>query len=592
MHRSYFSIKFTIVVIGIFLLVSYILLSISLMKVFEKAGEAAWQGLVPGLNFVVWSRLVGRPGWWAALLLIPIVNLFIYAGLCVDLVRSFGKYRFRDSALSVIYAPAYFFYLGYKKEEKYLGPTLQKEGEYAEQIKEAQEKGQQRKLEKLQRNNPYKKSTAREWGEAIIFAVFAAAFIRMFLIEAYKIPTPSMEESLLVGDFLFVSKAHYGIRTPQTVLMIPLLHNVIPILGGESYLKEPNLKMRRLPALERIDNNEPLVFNYPEGDSVYITPGRVWSIYDVRRNPGLERIVAGRELRVRPIDKRDHYIKRTIGLPGQQVEIRDRQVYIDGKAAENPKGLCFRYLVKYETPLNPNKLAEIGITEDDKRYDMNPGGANYQMLVLTEAQKEALKGMDPSVRIYPNDLYLVEIPGDFNLQTIVGWGISDAHFRAKIPGGVILTLTDSQIGTIQQSDSTLTVRPFTESNRLFPHDPQHFGEWTVDNYGPVMVPKAGATIELKPENIALYRRIINVYEDNEFSEKGGKFFINGQEANTYTFKQDYYWAMGDNRHNSEDSRYWGFVPHDHVVGKPLFIWFSSGPEGIRWNRIFTSAQKM
>lgn len=579
-------------VIGIFLLVSYILLSFSLYRVFEKAGTPGWQGLVPGLNFAVWSRLVGRPSWWAALLLVPIVNIFIYAGLCVDMVRSFGLYGFRHSALSVIYAPAIFFLIGTRKDTEYLGAILPREAEYAAMIREAEVKGQSKKQEKLLRDNPYRKTAAREWAEAIIFAVFAAAFIRMFLIEAYKIPTPSMEESLLVGDFLFVSKAHYGIRTPQTVLMIPLLHNVIPMLGGESYISSPNLPLSRLPALETIDNNEPLVFNYPEGDSVYVTPGRVWSIHDVRRNPGLEPYVRGLPLRVRPVDKRDHYIKRTIGLPGQTVEIRNRQVFINGAEAENPSGLCFRYLVKFETPLNQAKLEEIGITQDDKRYDMNPSGANYQMLVLTEQQKSQLENMDASVRVIPNDLYLVELPGDFNLQTILGWGISDAHFRAKVPSGVILTLTDQQIQTIRESDSTLVVKPFADPSRLFPHDPQHFSSWTVDNYGPLTVPQKGQAVDLNPQTISMYRRIIKEYEGNELSESNGGYILNGEPATSYTFTQDYYWVMGDNRHNSEDSRYWGFVPHDHVVGKPLFIWFSTGENGIRWDRIFSSAKKM
>ncbi len=575
-----------------FLLVSYILLSVSLMKVFEKAGESGWKGLVPGLNFIVWSQIVGRPKWWAALLLLPIVNIFVYAGLCVDMVRSFGKYGFRHSALSVIYAPAIFLSIGYGKKESYQGAILPREAEYAAQIREATQKGQTKKRDKLLRDNPYRKTQVREWAEAIIFAVFAAAFIRMFLIEAYKIPTPSMEESLLVGDFLFVSKAHYGIRTPQTVLMVPLLHNIMPLFGGESYLSAPNLPMKRLPALESIDNNEPLVFNYPEGDSVYVTPGRVWSVHDVRRNPGLEPYVKGLPLRVRPIDKRDHYIKRTIGLPGQTVEIRDRQVFIDDQPAENPKGLCFRYLVKFDTPLNPAKLAEIGITNDDRRYDMNPSGSNYQMLVLTESQKAQLEAMDASIRIIPNDLYLVEMPGDFNLQTILGWGISDAHFRGKLPQGVVLTLTEQQIETIRTSDSSLVVRPFADPQRLFPHDPEHFDSWTVDNYGPITVPKRGETVDLKPQTIAIYRRLIKDYEGNSLEEKDGMYILNGEPATSYTFGQDYYWVMGDNRHNSEDSRYWGFVPHDHVVGKPLFIWFSTGDQGIRWNRIFSSAKKM
>ncbi|MEL6988717.1 MAG: DUF5684 domain-containing protein [Bacteroidota bacterium] len=226
----------------IFLIILYLLTSASLYFVFPKADVPAWKALVPGLNFVEWCKLIGRPGWWAALLLIPIVNIFIFAGMAVDLVRSFGKLQFVHSAAAVIFAPGIFSWLGFQKDEKYNGPILNQEKDYFKSIEEAKEKGEDYKVKKLVANNPYKKSGGREWAESIIFAVFAAAFIRMFLIEAYVIPTPSMEGSLLVGDFLFVSKAHYGIRPPMTVAMIPLLHNTIPLVGSESYLKKPSLK--------------------------------------------------------------------------------------------------------------------------------------------------------------------------------------------------------------------------------------------------------------------------------------------------------------------------------------------------------------
>ncbi|RMG78660.1 MAG: S26 family signal peptidase, partial [Bacteroidetes bacterium] len=317
----------------IFLFVSYILLSISLMKVFEKAGEPGWKALVPGLNFAVWARLVGHNPLHALWLLFPIVNIFIYAGLCVDLVRSFGKYRFWHSALAVIYAPVMFFMLGKNEEDTYLGPTLLKEKEYYQKIEEARAAGKDRQVRKLEATNPYRKGPVREWTEAIVFAVFAAAFIRMFLIEAYTIPTTSMEGSLKAGDFLFVSKWHYGIRTPRTIVMIPLLHNRIPILNTESYLDEPSLPMYRLPAWETVDRSDPVVFNFPGGDSVYVFPSRTWTVEDFRYNSvGIPQhyraIKEGRaKLVTRPVDKRDHYIKRCIAVPGDSLEIRDRQVF-------------------------------------------------------------------------------------------------------------------------------------------------------------------------------------------------------------------------------------------------------------------------
>ncbi len=535
------------------MIIGYILLSISLYKVFEKAGEEGWKGLVPGYNFVVWCKLIGRPGWWAALLLIPIVNVFIYSGMAVDMVRSFGKYRFRDSFLAVIAAPFYFFYLGFKEEEKYISPILPRERAYMAKVEEARQRDNKRILAKLEKENPYKKSNSRDWAEALIFAIFAAALIRLFLIEAYVIPTPSMEGSLMVGDFLFVSKAHYGIRMPQTVAMIPLLHNRVPVVGGESYWEKPSLPYRRLKGLETIDHNDPVVFNLPSGDSVYIFPERTWSIADFRygmireANPRYQQMIetGKKELVTRPLDKRDHYIKRCVGMPGDTLEIRDRQVFLNGAAAENPTNIQFYYVVTYPGGnLNTRSFADWGISEDDVNRTQNP---NIYLMFLTNEQKEKVQAMDASITIenvrFPDD------PSDPNYNSF----------------------------------------------RLFPNDPAHFGPWTVDNYGPIWIPKAGATIAINQENIALFARAIGVYEGNDLEINGDQISINGEVATEYTFKMDYYWMMGDNRHNSEDSRVWGYVPADHIVGKPLFIWFSlregSIKKGINWSRIFTSADR-
>lgn len=509
------------------------------MKVFEKAGETGWKALIPGMNFMVWAKLVGRKSTaYAALLLIPLVNIFIYAGLCVDMVRSFGKYRFWHSAIAVIYAPIAFFYLGFKKEEKYLGPTLTEEKAYFDKLEAAREGGKARQFKKLQQNNPYKKSPAREWVEAIVFAVFAAAFIRMFLIEAYTIPTTSMEGSLLAGDFLFVSKWHYGIRTPKTVAMIPLLHNRVPVVGGESYFENPNLPMKRLPAWESVDNYDPVVFNFPAGDSVYVFPERTWTIEDYRYKSMDSRryrqIKDGRaELVTRPVDKKDHYIKRCIAIAGDSLEIRNRQVYINGEEAYNPEKMQFKYVVDSPEGLNLKQLDEWGVnlSPSDAQFE----SSNRAYLNLNKEQFEKIKAIGASVSPYPSKAF----------------------------------------------------------NRfhLFPHDPKITEGWNSDNYGPIWVPKKGATTQINKDNIAFYRRIIGIYEGNKLEEIGDKIYINGEEATEYTFQMDYYWMMGDNRHNSEDSRVWGFVPEDHIVGKPLFIWFSTKHgnigNGINWNRLFT-----
>lgn len=521
------------------ILLAYGVLSISLLPLFKKADQAPWKALVPGLNLAVWCRLVGRTPLHALWLLFPIVNIFIYAGLTVDMARSFGKHTFWQSVVAVLFAPVYFAFLGLNKEDKYQGPVLEKEHTFRKQLQEAS--GNERALAKLYQDNPqFIKSGLREWAEAIIFAVFAAAFIRMFLIEAYVIPTPSMEDSLLVGDFLFVSKAHYGIRMPQTVAMIPLLHNRIPLLGRESYLSKPQLSYNRLKPLEKIDRNDPIVFNYPEGDSVYVFPGRTWSVYDYRRGISDPLVNASiqsgqKPLTVRPMDKMDHYIKRCIGVPGDSIELRNQVVYINGKKAAQSRYLQHLYTISNPNgPINTRNFPEWGISAEDVREN----AGNKMFIVLTREQVRRIKDMDPQIVVekFPySDLY-------------------------------------------------------SSPTHLFPHDPAHFSSWKLDNYGPVYIPKKGATVKLSNGNIALYRRAIQVYEGNTLEERANKFFINGKETDTYTFKLDYYWAMGDNRHNSEDSRYWGFIPETHIVGKPLFIWFSA-KNGIRWNRIFTSANK-
>ncbi|MDX1943752.1 MAG: S26 family signal peptidase [Saprospiraceae bacterium] len=541
----------------IFLIISYILLSISLYFLFPKAGEAGWKGLVPGLNFVVWAKVVGRNPWHAAWMLFPIVNFFIYAGLAIDMVRSFRHYTFWESLLSVIATPFFFFYLAFNEKEKYDGPTLVKEREFRKQLQEAKANNNKKQLSKLEASNPYKRTQLREWAEAIIFAVFAAAFIRMFLIEAYVIPTSSMEDSLLVGDFLFVSKAHYGIRTPMTVVQVPLFHNrfgagggrgimkLLKVIEGETYLEKPSLPYYRLPAIESIDRNDLIVFNYPEGDSVYIFPDRTWSSHDYRRNsiPAsyAQQIKTGRKkLVTRPMDKKDHYIKRCVAVGGDSIMIRDRQLYVNGKPAKNPSKMEFMYSVEIPegVTINTRNFANWGISTED----MLSANSNPMILILTDEQKAKIQGMDAGINLTYLDM-------------------------GRVSGG----------------------------DKLFPHDPNRTEGWTVDNYGPIWVPKKGVTIDLTPENIALYRRTIDVYEGNDFAERDGKFFINGKETNRYTFKMNYFWAMGDNRHNSEDSRVWGFVPEDHIVGKPLFIWFSLKEgqlsKGINWKRIFTSAAK-
>ena len=576
-----------------FALIYYFLLNIGLYAVFAKTDEDNWKAFIPGLNFVIWSRLVGRPGGWAGLLLVPVVNFFIFAGLASDLARSFGKFRFLHSVLAVIFTPLYFLQLGMAAGSRYGGPVLKREQDYAAKITSARNNNKKRLLSKLERENPFRKSPLRDWTEAMIFAILAAAAIRMFFIEPYKIPTSSMEGSLKVGDFLFVSKASYGIRLPQTIAMIPLLHNRIPLINRESYLEGIRLDYRRLPALRKIARNSPVVFNHPAGDSVFIFPHRTWSIQDVRHQSlprqDAAQIESGRvPLVTRPSDKRDHYIKRCVALPGDSLLIVNRKVLINGREVAQPRNIQHMYHVKAPNGVNRNKFSDWGISQEDQlKTDARTGS---MLLVLSESQARAIEELDPANEARPTSEYTVTIPEAFSPTRFAEYGIDDANLYFTLARGkYVMALNDAQAATLR-ADSLLRVEqtPYNPK-RLFPHDPKHFPNWTTDNFGPVYIPQAGTTVQLSADNIALYRRVIEVYEGHTLQEKQGEIFIDGQKQHSYTFAMDYYWMMGDNRHNSEDSRVWGFVPADHIVGRPLFIWMAlredKFPAWPDWERI-------
>lgn len=412
-------------------------------------------------------------------------------------------------------------------------------------------------------NNPTLKSIY-DWIDDIIFALVAVYFINLFIFQNYQIPSSSLEKSLLVGDYLFVSKVSYGPRVPNTPLSFPLVQNTLPIFNCKSYLDWPSWDYKRVAGLGQIQRNDIVVFNFPAGDTV-ATLQQNPDYYTLVQMYGREAVHMNKqsfgEIIYRPVDKRENYVKRCVGLPGDSLSIRNNQVYINGKAAQNPKNMQLNYFVETETPLTETMFRNWGVSRDDYM----PYG---QPCTVTDPETLSFLGFQPNAN------------GAYNLVY-------------RFP------MTESMVAQVKKLPSVkkVIVEPEIIGGTMY-YPVDYDNGWTRDNYGPIWIPKRGATIELTPENLALYRRCIKNYEHNELEEKDGVVYINGEKATTYTFQYDYYWMMGDNRHNSADSRSWGFVPEDHIVGKPIMIWLSLDKDrslfdgGIRWNRLFRWVDSM
>ncbi|PST81659.1 signal peptidase I [Pedobacter yulinensis] len=376
-----------------------------------------------------------------------------------------------------------------------------------------------------------KKTKTREWVDAIIFAVVAATIIRVFFIEAYTIPTGSMERSLLVGDFLFVSKVNYGARIPMTPVAFPFAHHTMPLTGTKAYWDGVQWKYRRLPGLSEIKNNDVVVFNFPEGDTV-LKEQQDADYYQMLLFSSREELRSRYTILDRPVDKRENYIKRCIAIAGDSISMRNGIAYVNGKAEPLKNTGQMTYTVTFTTPdVNFELIRKLGVRTDD----------------ITQQTELA-----------------------FQIKT-------SAEILAEIKK---LDFVRSAV--------VYTEKPGVFDRAIFPHDPNR--KWNLDNFGPIVVPKKGWTVHLDTASMPLYRRAIEIYEGNKLEQKGKDWFVNGTKTETYTFKMNYYWMMGDNRHASLDSRYWGFVPEDHVVGKALFIWMSFDSDGsflnkIRWNRL-------
>ena len=427
------------------------------------------------------------------------------------------------------------------------------------------------------------------WVDAIVFALVAVYFVNIYIFQNYQIPSSSLEKSLLVGDFLYVSKMSYGPRVPNTPLSMPLAQHTLPVFNTKSYIEWPQWKYKRVPGFGKVKLNDIVVFNFPAGDTValnrqqedfyslaYREGQRIYpnkinmdsltrdqqrTVYDLYYNAGRNLIRTNPQMYgdivVRPVDRRENYVKRCVGLPGDTLEIKDTQVYIDGKAIENPEDMQLNYFVQTTGPYIPeNMFRELGISNDDQ-------------ILMTD---------------------------DFNYEEgLIQMGLDRRDAQGRLTPVYHLPLTKKMYDTLTGNKkliSRIVMEPEDLSGQMYPQN--LYTKWTRDNYGPIWIPEKGATITLTKDNLPIYERCIVAYEGNTLEQKPDGIYINGQKTDTYTFNLDYYWMMGDNRDRSLDSRYWGLVPEDHIVGSPAFVVFSVDDEkglfggGMRWNRILSS----
>jgi len=524
----------------LFVLAIQIIHFLGTWRLYKAAGYKGWYAAIPIYNAFILMKIIKRPSWWVLLLFIPTVNLIVFGAIWIETLRSFGKNTIKDTFLGLASFGLYIYTINYSNKPSH-----------------------------IPNRDLRSKTGVGETLSSILFAIVAATIVHNYVMQPYIIPTGSLEKSLLIGDFLFVSKFHYGARVPMTAVSVPMVHDTVPFLKIRSYLKNPQLPYLRLPALQKIKRNDIVVFSWP-ADTV--------------------RQFFVREKRVdKPIDKKSNYVKRCLGIPGDTLEIINGFVHTNGVRNILPSRARVQYTFNAfaQKGVSSRKLLTAGFEDFNRKYKIeNITENSYQKLiphivgrigntvedfsVITKA-----KGLPPKL-IRQLGLRVSEILETNKELTLT---INEANGLKSLEG----------IDSVKQR--ILTSK--TSNETFFPNKIPF--NWNEDNFGPLLIPKKGMTIALSRDNLPLYKKIIQEYENNILELTPTKIKINGSVETEYTFKKDYYWMMGDNRHRSEDSRFWGFVPEDHIVGKPVFIWFSikginDGIKNwsVRWNRVFTT----
>jgi len=509
-------------------------------KLYQRANRKAWEAAIPIYNAVILMKIINRPKWWVILLFIPVINQLMFPILWIETARSFGFNKRKDTALVLLTLGFYLFFINYATNSTY----------------------------KL--NRSLKPRTAfGEWVSSIAFAIIAATLVHTYVMQPYTIPTSSLEKTLLVGDYLFVSKFHYGARVPTTAIATPMLHDSIPTAiisekNTKSYLNKPLLPYLRIPGFQKIKRNDIVVFNWPVDTLVH------W----MDPSKGTD---------FKPLDKKTNYVKRCVGIAGDTLEVRDGYVYINGKQNILPDRakLQFYNRVYSEKGFSTQKLLRYTDKEFERKFIINFTSQNQFEKVMRYATNNPEKIKDNQFIITTSDEGIPQ-------WIINGYRLDIKEISTKIRKANITDEIAAKLRKDSEVDSVVKVinPKGNKGNNMFPQATNL--SWNTDNYGPIYIPKKGTTVPLNMNSIPFYERIIEDYENNQLEVIGEHIFVNGKKSTSYTFKQDYYWMMGDNRQNSLDARSWGYVPFDHVVGKPVLIWFSINEGEIRWERLFTT----